>query len=380
MIEGGLQVLNWNIAGAKYLELPTVGERNEFRAKLNGTLKMLLGTNPLVVTLQELVKYDADGRVDDAQTVIDVPEGYQFSPVWLIDSHNQSARGKWNKVRKLGGWSPDAYFAQGNGFLIRDDLARFRVFDLPVAGHQAARATPIEKVMLESGLYLGDRNTEPRAAVIAHLVLDSVRGDGGVVRLSNPLDLFVINLHLTTLIAEREGIPQIDEEAAKKRLAQLDIVINGIISPYNSWRKDDYRIRGEHVSPSSRESHERYSPIWVIAGDFNFTPESVEYQTVIRAGFIDLIQHHDLGTKASGLGRRPTLTVDYVFAGPRYASIDPGFAKEHIKVNSVRFDRQTEISDHFPLIVSVPVTLPDNLREHCKLCGELASMETHAVA
>jgi len=59
--------------------------------------------------------------------------------------------------------------------------------------------------------------------MIAHLVLGSLRGDSGVLQLQYPLDVFVINLHLTTLMGEREGIPQVDEEATRKRLAQLEV-------------------------------------------------------------------------------------------------------------------------------------------------------------
>lgn len=369
MISGGIPILNWNIAGAKYLELGKQTDRDDFRKRLNDTLKRLIDDErPLVVTLQELVRYNADGDEQRAVHVIDVPHQYRYHPLWLIDTHHQSAKGKWNKVRSVGHWPPQAYFAQGNGLLIREDLPSFRVFDLPAIGHHCAITDPCEIVKLESGLYLGDRDSEPRAAIIAHLVLSSVLDGRAARELEWPLDVFVLNLHLTTLNREREGVPKIDEEATKKRLAQLDAVISGIVSPYNSWRKDDYKIRGEHLLPGS-ESHHRYNPIWVIAGDFNFTPESVEYETMIRSGFIDMMPTHVLGTKASGLGSAPSLTLDYVFAGPRYASIDPGFAQNHIAGNQVVWNGRTKISDHFPLKVSVPVTLPEGKPEQCKTCA-----------
>lgn len=64
-----------------------------------------------------------------------------------------------------------------------------------------------------------------------------------------------------------------------------------------------------------------------------------------------------LGTKISGLGENPTLSVDYVFAGPRFEAIDPGIARDETVQNHVEVNDQTRISDHFPLIIDVPISL-----------------------
>ena len=373
MPEGSLKILNWNLAGAKYLELPlraktlnSVPEktREGFKEKLNDVLKDLIRRHtPDVITLQEVVCYEENGDAKSAIHIVDPGadylENYDYLPHWLIDTQHHSATGKWNKARKTGGWPKDAYFAQGNAILIRRTIPYFRPFDLPAIRQSLNDKinNRIEPVKLESGLYLGDRNTEPRAALVTHLVLSQLKNRHNQEPLKRPLDIFIINLHLTTLVGEREGIPEVDEEAAQTRLRQLDIVLNGIISRYNKWAKEGFKIRGEKVDPRDGETHERHKPIWVIAGDFNFTPDSFEYQALIRRGYIDLIQNHDLGTKTSGLGENPTLTVDYVFAGPRFETIHPDVAKKGTVQNHVEITEDTRVSDHFPLVVSLPIAL-----------------------
>jgi len=377
-IEGELKILNWNIGGAKYLELrseqstnrqPGDQSRENFRLALNRALASEIELHhPQVLTLQEVVEYQADGRVEKKESVIDPPDGYHYYPLMLIDTLRHSHQGKWKKVREVGEWPEEAFFAQGNAILIRQDLPHFPLWSLPALGQNhegwvsklprrgsdAPGQGCMEVVELQSGLYFGDRNTEPRAALVVHLVLSSIGDD----ELPKPLDVFVINLHLTTLMLEREGVPSVDEMAAQTRMRQLDSVLNGIVSRYNEWRAQKFLIRGEHVSPQNRngrmETHERLSPVWIIAGDFNFTPESIEYATLDRRGFISMVPGR---TKAKGLGNPPTLTVDYVFVGPRFEAIDPDLAQEFRERNRVEFNEMAAVSDHFPLVASIPFSI-----------------------
>jgi hypothetical protein len=375
-ISGDIKILNWNIGGAKYLELPSAsnlegsednGSREEFREKLNESLRSEIQRHdPQVLTLQEVVEYQADGHVQDRDSVIDPPKDYHYFPFMLIDTLRHSHQGKWNKVRKAGGWPDNAFFAQGNAILVKKDLPLFPLWSLP-ALHQDHRKwvkepprrtsdAPglgcMEVVALESGLYFGDRNTEPRAGLVIHLVLSKV-GDN---ELPMPLDVFVVNLHLTTLMLEREGIPAVDELASQTRMRQLDNILNGVVSRYNEWRAQKFVIRGEHIPPldkdGRKETHRRLSPIWIIAGDFNFIPESIEHATLDRRGFISMVEGR---TKAKGVGNPPSLTVDYVFAGPRFEAIDPDVAVKYKNdLNGVDFDKTTRVSDHYPLFASVP--------------------------
>lgn len=371
MHQGTFKIINWNVAGAKFLQLKSAKNkkltdkitREDFKKRLNNVLFDLIDTNqPEILTLQEVVRYDDKGREENAKEIIDKKEildKYDYYPEWLIDTHHLSAPYKWNKVKKVGKWSKDAFFAQGNAVLIRNDIKHFPIFHLPGINQIPQRNRDrIECVKLESGFYFGDRNTEPRAAIVVHVVISELRGDNPgekTVTLKKPLDIFIVNVHLTTLQREREGIPEIDDNASEIRFGQLDIITNGMISRYNKWVKDDYTLgRAEVVDGVTK----RHKPIWIIAGDLNFTRESREYGTLVSRGFIDLIPNHDLGTKTSGLGKTPTLTVDYVFAGPRFEAMDPSVVEEGIKVNHVDVTPRVRISDHFPLIVDVPIGLP----------------------
>ena len=421
-INGKLKIVNWNVGGAKYLELRSrtsdrfdppfsfcrqrdcsVHERRRcdtkcregFRKEVNDGLDYLINLpngKPDIITLQEVVRYEPHCHLPAAKDVIDPPGGYRWIPFWLIDTIKHGARGKWDKVRKNGGWPRNAFFAQGNAVLIRetdpieDGIAYYPVLALPER-HQSRdrfrRKAPkrpftrwddppvddcMECVQLEPGMYFGDRDTEPRATLVTHVVLSGPsEGGGGGMReeLRKPLDVFVINLHLTTLTGEREGIPDTDERAAQTRSRQLDTVLNKIVSMYNEWRRDHYRIRDKRYPVrKGMDTIERHPPIWVITGDFNFTPEAAEYQTMLRRGFIDLmpkrhmhgLAYHQL-TKAQGPGKEPTITLDYVFAGPRLAALDPNDVERGIQGNTVNVD--VKASDHYPLIVDLPISIDE---------------------
>lgn len=325
-------LLNWNIGGAKFLEEKTRDKRDKTREKINKALLTILtdramGPQPDVVTLQEIVRYKEpnDEKVKD---ILDEIVGYSYFPFPLVDGNLLSSTAKWNKVKNGSDWDPKTYFAQGNAFLIKNDSPHFPVWDLsnldqPKPG--TIRDHFIELVHLDSGLYFGDRNTEPRAALVAHFIYDpeeSSNSRGEAAR--KPIDIFIINLHLTTLMMEREGVPEIDSLASRIRIAQLDVVFNGIVSRYNCWRQSGYRDRGDRRDEKSHETFKRHSPVWVIAGDFNFTEESAEYELIMRTNFIDTVPEDGKhsrwgrGTKASGVGNNPTLTLDYIFAGPKF--------------------------------------------------------------
>lgn len=357
-------VLNWNIGGAKFINEKKREEREKIRTKINNALKILLtdrniGPEPDVVTFQEIVQWKEpnDSKVQDL--VDDIP-GYSYFPFRLIDSNILSSKGKWNKVKKDSDWHCDTYFAQGNAFLIKDNAPHFPIWDLssleqPRPGRSEDHY--IELVHLDSGLYFGDRNTEPRAALVAHFIYnpdDTSRTGGEQNKI--PLDIFVVNLHLTTLMMEREGVPEIDALAAKIRQAQLDVMFNGIVSRYNSWRQGGYRERGDIRKEQDNETFKRHSPVWIMAGDFNFTEDSAEYEFIKRMNFMDTVPEDGKksrwgkGTKAKGEGNDPTLTLDYIFAGPKFVSLDPAI---ELHRNRVIHDHSIRVSDHYPVLSSM---------------------------
>ena len=118
----------------------------------------------------------------------------------------------------------------------------------------------------------------------------------------------------------------------------------------------NYKLRDEKYPLKSEiETIDRHKPVWVIAGDFNFTPESEEYNYIKKRNFLDLIPDKNVGTKAFGLAKEPTLTLDYAFAGPLYYSIIPDDARNRIRQNRVETGQFAMVSDHMPIIVKVPI-------------------------
>lgn len=353
-------VLNWNIGGAKFLEQKTWDEREKIRSTINKALITILtdrnfGRQPDVVTLQEIVRYKEPSD-DKKKDILDEIPGYSYFPFPLIDSDLLSSKAKWNKIKNGSDWDPDTYFAQGNAFLIKNNAPHFPVWNLSKSNQQLLDPPKkhfIELVHLDSGLYFGDRNTEPRAALVAHFI-DFPVGETGVPS-QEPLDIFVINVHFTTTMMEREGVPEIDSLASKIRKEQLDVVFNGIVSRYNSWRQSGYRDRGEVRTEEKYETFKRHSPVWIIAGDFNFTEESAEYEHIKRMNFIDTVpskkSRWGVGTKAKGVGNDPTLTLDYIFAGPKFLSLDPAISE--LQTNRIIHDHTLRASDHYPVLSSI---------------------------
>ncbi|MBN1866360.1 endonuclease/exonuclease/phosphatase family protein [Candidatus Sumerlaeota bacterium] len=392
-----IKVLNWNIGGAKFLEQKKRPQRDEVRRQLNEALAGLLRKyEPDVVTLQEVVRYKepADHAVID---LIDDITGYTYYAFPLIDSLLFSSQAKWNKVKEGSDWHRHTYFAQGNAMMFKENAALFPVWDLSKIGEkspgrqrldflsqfepQSSRVTSdlelltaqqravqdkkylIEHVHLDSGLYFGDRNTEPRAALVAHLILDPLADTPDSTRCDRcrPLDVFIVNLHLTTIMKERVGIPNMDSEAVRIRGSQLNTVFDGIVSRYNSWADDGYPQRGKKRDEEDWETFERHKPVWILCGDFNFTEESDEYDFIKRRNFIDTTPEkgrrtqHGTGTKTSGAGNRPTLTLDYIFAGPKFIAFDPLFEQAGINRNLV--DHDVRASDHYPVFSRLPLLL-----------------------
>ncbi|HTW91430.1 MAG TPA: endonuclease/exonuclease/phosphatase family protein [bacterium] len=355
-------IIDWNIGGARYLE--KADDRDDVRRHLNQDLQSLIHSEerghhglPHVIALQEIVQYREPGMelVDLIDTKL-FPR-YNYYPFPLIDSDRLSSKGKWNKVQKLGGWRKGTYFAQGNAFLVRNDTPHCPVWDLSRPGRWPRRADGperprhyIEQVDLQSGLYFGTRDTEPRAALVAHFILDST-GCGG-----KPLDVFVVNLHLTTLTMEREGIPEIDVRASQIRLAQLRVVFDGIVSRYNTWAREGFTDRGKKRRPERHETLNRCNPVWILVGDFNFTESSEEYEWIGRMNFLDAIPDKHGGTKSRGVGSVATTTLDYIFAGPKFISFNPVIAQQAVERGLV--EHRIEDSDHFPCLAAIPLDVP----------------------
>lgn len=75
----------------------------------------------------------------------------------------------------------------------------------------------------------------------------------------------------------------------------------------------------------------------IVAGDFNFTPDHVEYPKIAEAGLVDACSRMSSET-FRGEGR-----IDHVFVTPALAS----------KVTRARVDPSTPASDHWPVVVEL---------------------------
>ncbi len=182
-----------------------------------------------------------------------------------------------------------------------------------------------------------------------------------------------MNLHLTTIMKERVGIPDKDFGASEIRIDQLNTIFDKTISRFNSWYEDSFPQRGIKRNEKSCETWEttkRHSPVWLLCGDFNFTEISSEYEYVLRRNFIDttppnrrkrtfrneagqMVEHN--GTKSSGAGNPATLTLDYIFAGPRFIAFDPLFTDTSMDDNKVI--HYINSSDHYPIISEIPLDM-----------------------
>lgn len=323
------KILNWNVAGAKFLKLEE-SARESFRIRLNQDLaKLVKDYEPDVVALQEIVLF---GDPQDPRHLIEPPPGYNYDGEVAIDTIRQAHPRKWQPFRQKGGWLPTDYLAQGNGLLWKADLQHSSLWDL--SGSTTGSRIQVEVVRLDTGLYTGDRDTEPRLAVVYRFILS---GEEGTL-----IDLFIVNTHLTTLKGEREGLPAVDELGTGTRMRQLDTILHGIVSRYNEWRS------AQGVATGYKP------PVWVITGDFNSTPASPEIERMHRLNFLDLNPNKGKGNKASGLGKEESLTVDYIFAGPKFVALNPYIAEREIQGSPTPFTH-VKVSDHFPILAEVPI-------------------------
>jgi len=348
-------VVTWNVAGAKFLEFPENIPKNplktypmtrgQFQESLHAALKRLTQEfNPDVIMLQEIVRYGRPNNPNDLIQVAEIP-GYYYDASIAISTTDQSHPQKWDKYfgyidqgKTKRNWEPGTYLSQGYGILWREGLRHASIWDFK--GDSGSRISK-EIVRLETGLFTGSRDTEPRLAVVTHFIIDFH---------DKELDIFVVNLHLTTLKGEREGSPDKDVTASRVRLQQLNTVVNGIVSRYNEW------VPGKIKEAKKNDPNfTRVPAVWVLGGDFNCMPQSSEIAAMEQMNFIDLNPHKGSGTKGSTVPiETATIALDFLFAGPAYYSLDPYLAKIATENNPLPL-KQYRVSDHFPVLADVPI-------------------------
>ena len=283
---------------------------------------------PDFIALQEIVQYEEIGVLKE---LVDPPKGYCYQSSISIDTARQNNPVKWEPIRKAGRWPHSVYLGQGNGLLWKEGIPHCSIWDWNGQKTRCGKGLHQEVIRIDTGLFIGTRDTEPRIAVVSHFVLQGRH-------------VFIVNLHLTTLLKEREGFPERDCEGAEIRGQQLNIVLNGIVSRYNRWRESQHP-----VDPLNR-------PIWFLAGDFNATESSLEIEKMKRLNFLDLCLDKGAGTKRGKNGQNAALTLDYIFAGPAHYAFDPQSVNRLLKKTSLTPIYEITVSDHYPIIAKFPAS------------------------
>lgn len=330
-----LRVLSWNLAGAKHLARGP-DKTNTAREILTEQLALILEEyKPHIVALQEYVRFvkgssareDTVGLIDQSRI-----SNYRFAEEPLIDNKKPSHPEKWQRFE---GWGDASFLSQGMAMLWRSDMCAGNIWDFKTT---TSERLPVEVVRMETGLYTGNRDTEPRAAIVGHFVFGPNE---------EPRDVLVVNVHLSTLKHEREGKPLYDELGRKARMNQIDVLLNGLVSRYNSWW-DKYEGKGQ-----------RKPPIWILAGDFNCTPNSPEISRLIQSQFINLNPDPKWGSR----GDDRELNVDYIFAGPKYRALRHRAVEEQTQhnpapiktISSAGCEAKLDTSDHYPVFAELPL-------------------------
>jgi endonuclease/exonuclease/phosphatase family metal-dependent hydrolase len=330
--KGALTLANWNVGGAKYLNLPP-DSRLAFQRQINHEIRRLCTTwQPDLLLLQEVTRTRcAGGKTTD---LVVAPPGYRYHMEPIHDSDMHSHPVRWRRYRSSANRPDDDYIGQGAGFLWREDLRHASIWDYTTSA--ASDWLACEMVPTETGLFTGNRDTEPRAAAVAHFVASNGN--------DRPTHVFVANIHLSTLHGEREQYASRDRLGAQVRLRQLQTILEGIVARHVGW--------SQLVDPPVNLSN----VMWVVGGDFNAAPQSEEIERVRTFGFCDANPNKGFGNKTSGLGNDPTHTVDYLFANylqswPRMLA-----AFDRTVASNPAPDLSFRVSDHYPTVARLPMT------------------------
>jgi len=335
-----VRIMSWNMAGAKLFEQldPEPGAAAEsyttaFRKTWENSISPWLATpdcdQPDIILLQECIGFNdrsdsPSGRWQDGSNILrEIFSGYQCFFFPAVTSHNNPHPGKWNRYA-LGGEVANCVPAhvdiqQGYGICVRKGVSSRKLWvpwkNPAEAPADADHAGPdciscFEPISITTGLYQGNRDTEPRMVIMGRAKLES----GKQSRYLNYL-----NIHLNTLSGEREGNLRLNRHAVASRLRQVELILDNIVSAYQEASR--YRVP-EGMEPDERD-------IWIIGGDFNTTPDSAEIAMIRRSGFVDTIPdkcmedadpsntfHNQIGSKWSlGDNGNPPIVLDYIFCG-----------------------------------------------------------------
>lgn len=375
-----VRIMSWNMAGAKLFEQldlepgPAAGSYiSAFRKVWENSIVRWLATPdgdmPDIILLQECIGFDdctcsTSSRWQSGNEILgEIFPGYECFFFPAVTSHNNPHPGKWNRYTDSDTIANPVPITidiqQGYGICVRKGISIAKLWvpwanpeDIPTNADTAdiERISCFEPISVSTGLYLGDRDTEPRMVIMGRVRLEY----DGKHRYLNYL-----NIHLNTLKGEREGNVRLNRHANASRQQQIELILDNIVSAYQE--ATHYRIQ-ESPEPNERD-------IWIMGGDFNTTPDSEEIATILRAGFVDTLKdkriededpssalHNQVGTKWSlGDSECPPVVLDYIFCGIEKFTfttndLDTSASKRPFKPH---FDSTTFETDHAVLFAKI---------------------------
>lgn len=335
-----ISIMSWNMAGAKLFEqldskpYPVAGSytaafRKTWQDSIAGWMQTPDQVQADIILLQECIGFEdksasPSGRWQTGRAILsEIFSDYQCFFFPAVTSHNNPHPGKWNRYTEKGNVKnhipAHVDVQQGYGICIRKGISSRKLW-VPWADPENVPpdsdlvdtdgVSCFEAISITTGLYLGQRDTEPRLVIMGRVKLESE----GESRYLNYL-----NIHLNTLSGEREGNVRLNRRAGASRLRQIELILDNIVSAYQETT--------HHRMPAGTQQSQR--DIWVIAGDFNTSPDSDEINMIRQSGFIDAIPdkriedeypdralHNKIGSKWSLLdSQTPPINVDYIFCG-----------------------------------------------------------------
>jgi len=375
-----IRVMSWNMAGAKlfeHLDPPpgaaadsyTAAFRDVWDGDIGPWLAAPHGAAPDIILLQECIGFEdlspePTGRWQHGKSILEsIFPGYECFFFPSVTSHKNPHPGKWKRYESGGvveACIPDYVDAQqGYGICIREGLGSRTLWipyrdphnvpaDADLSGKDCHAC--FESIGFTPGLYLGSRDTEPRVVLMGRTRLES----GGETRYLNYL-----NVHLNTLLGEREGSIRLNRMASSSRLRQIDLILDNVVSAYQEAKQYKMPV----TVTGGKED------IWIIGGDFNATYDAEEIEHIRRTGFVDTVPdkrihdadpdspyHNQPGTKWSiHSSNIPAVVLDHIFCGLEHSTFPAG----GIDVSGSRrpyrphFDRAEFASDHAVLYAEI---------------------------
>ena len=295
--ENNFRLMTYNLGGGRK------GNNSVFEKALG----IIQKTTPDILALQETTEWiDADQVKHNLAKWIAgevSAENYYhhyYGPTLSLQKHFHPAK----KLFIQALFSDFQDWSQGNALLSRWPFARL--------GDPEKQGLPYNLPVFRPVQYEGNRDTDPR-----HVILARVH--------SQPIQPFVIVVHLSTLVGERGNIPDLisgkAEQAQKIRHKQVLLLLEMIREPLLK--------RGELV---------------FLLGDFNATTEETCFHDLAEAGFVHLTPENGEAYTHPATRR----VIDHILVYPKERLV-----ASHCYIQDNELALQA--SDHLPVIADVTV-------------------------